>query len=78
MKIRITDKEIIKMDAAIKNLVMKCGDFRNQEALLARIIWNICFNPKEKSRSSKLLDALVNGSELKDLPACKGSLPIIK
>lgn len=78
MKIRLDDKEIIKMDAAIKIHVHAKGDYTEPDALLSRLIWNICFNPREKKRSLKIIQTIVTGSEFKDLPTTKGSLPIIK
>lgn len=75
MKIRIQDRDIIKMDRAIKIKIAATGDFTESEAFLSRIIWQMCFNPKEYKRCSKLLDTIVKNSGFKDLPECQGSLP---
>jgi len=75
MKFKISEKDIMLMDKAIKIYVAATGDFAAPQNLLSRLIWNICFNPKEYVRSKKMVEGICNESRFKDTPECQGCLP---
>ena len=59
MKIKI-NKELVKLaDKAIKVRIEECGDYTEKDVFLARIIFNMCFNPVELERSKKLLKKML-------------------
>lgn len=67
MKIKIEKDLIKKSDMAIKKRIEECGDFTEKDVYLARVIWNMCFNPKEKERSRKILDKMLEGVNINDI-----------
>lgn len=74
MRINVDDDLIRKMDKVIKIQVAASG-LAEPKNLLARVVWNACFNKAEIMRAKKILDTISDGSKYKDYPECKGMLP---
>jgi hypothetical protein len=67
MKIKIDKQLVKKADMAIKARIEECGDYTEKDVFLARVIWNMCFNPVELKRSELLLDKMLEGVNPSDI-----------
>jgi hypothetical protein len=75
VKYNLDEATIKKLDQLIKINVAATGDFTEPQSLMSRLIWNICFNPKERKRSMTIVNSLVDNSKYKDLPVVQGKMP---